>query len=188
MKSKTLKSTFLAITLFGLILSSNAQKNYELTSKQKFTAIGTSSMHDWEMESNSGKGTANFKITDFILEKINAITITILSESLKSGKSAMDRIAYKTLQTDDFKTITYVMKTAEKVDETTWNLKGTYTIAGVSKELKTKIKTTVTDGTITIQGSNKITFDEFGMKAPKALFGTIKTGQEITIQFDINFN
>lgn len=100
----------------------------------------------------------------------------------------MDKNAYKTLNTDEFKTITYVLKKAEKVNDITWELTGSYTIAGVCKELKTQVKTSVQDGIVTLQGSNKITFEEFGMNAPKALLGTIKTGQELMIKFNINFN
>ncbi len=188
MKSTANKSFFLAIALFGIILSSNAQKNYELNTKQNFSVFGTSTLHDWEMKSSGGTGNANFSVADSKLLEINAIAINLLSESIKSGKSTMDKIAYETLKTKKFKTIKYVLKTAEKVNESTWNLTGTYTIAGVSKELKTQVKTIVTNGTISLQGSNKITFDEFGMKAPTALFGTIKTGNELTLKFNINFN
>ena len=49
----------------------------------------------------------------------------------------MDKVAYETLKTDKNKNIKYVLKSAEKVNETTWELTGTYTIAGVSKLLKT---------------------------------------------------
>lgn len=187
MKSITLKLSFLAIAFFGIILSTSAQKNYELNTKQKFSVLGTSTLHDWEMESSAGTGTANLTITDSKIVDINAITINLLAENIKSGKGTMDKIAYETLKTKKFQNIKYVLKTAEKVNESTWNLTGTYTIAGVSKELKTQIKTTVTNGIVTIQGANKITFDEFGMKAPTALLGTIKTGKELTIKFNINF-
>jgi polyisoprenoid-binding protein YceI len=188
MKSTTLKSAFLAITLLGIIWSSNAQKNYELNKKQTFSVLGTSTLHDWEMESSTATGTANITITNSKLEAINGITINLKSESIKSGKGAMDKIAYKTLNTNKFKTIKYVLKTAEKVNETTWDLIGTFSIAGVSKEFKTQVQTTISNGSVTIQGSNKITFDEFGMTPPTALFGTIKTGKELILKFNINFN
>ena len=45
----------------------------------------------------------------------------------------------------------------------------------------------VVNGIVTLQGSNKITFEEFGMKSPTAMFGAIKTGQDLTIKFNINF-
>jgi polyisoprenoid-binding protein YceI len=141
------------------------------------------------MKSASKTGTANLTVTDSKLTAINSIDITLPAESIKSEKKSMDKVAYETLKTEKFKNIKYVLKSAEKVNETTWNLTGTYTIAGVSKVLKTQVKTTTAaNGVVSVQGSNKITFTEFGMKSPTALLGTIKTGEDLTIKFNLNFN
>ena len=81
----------------------------------------------------------------------------------------MDNVAYETLKTKNYKNIRYVLKSAEKVNESTWDLTGTYTIAGVSKDYKTQVKVTSNDSdTFIMQGSNKITFADFGMKSPTA--------------------
>lgn len=167
--------------------TSFAQKKYVLDTKTLFTVAGTSTMHDWEMKSGSQTGTATITVTDSKVEDINAINIDLAVETIKSGKSGMDKVAYETMNTKKFKTIKYVLKSATKVNETTWNLVGTYTIAGVSKELKTQVKVSVSHGIVTISGTNKITFDEFGMKAPTALLGTIKTGKDLTIKFNLNY-
>lgn len=186
---KTIKSKIIYLTfLFTLInISAFAQKSYTLDNKTSFSVLGTSTLHDWEMTSSSKTGNANFTVTDSKVVNINSITIDLPTETIKSGKSGMDKIAYETLNTKKFKTIKYVLKSATKVNETTWNLIGTYTIAGVSKDLKTQVKVAVVNGVVNIQGSNKITFDEFGMKAPTALLGTIKTGKDLTIKFNLNF-
>lgn len=187
MKS-TLKTIIASIALLAMVLSANAQKSYTLDAKTNFSVLGTSTLHDWEMQSASKTGTANLTVADSKLTDINSIDITLPAESIKSEKKSMDKVAYETLKTDKFKNIKYVLKSAEKVNETTWNLTGTYTIAGVSKVLKTQVKTTVTNGTVNLQGSNKIKFAEFGMKSPTAMFGAIKTGEDLTIKFNLNFN
>nr|WP_315150614.1 YceI family protein [uncultured Flavobacterium sp.] len=184
----TLKTIIASIALFAMVLSANAQKSYTLDIKTNFSVLGTSTLHDWEMKSPSRTGTASLTVTDSKLTDINSIDITLPAESIKSEKKSMDKVAYETLKTDKFKNIKYVLKSAEKVNETTWNLTGTYTIAGVSKVLKTQVKTSVTNGVVNLQGSNKITFTEFGMKSPTAMFGTIKTGENLTIKFNLNFN
>ena len=184
----TIKTIITSMVLFAMTLSANAQKNYTLDVKTNFSVLGTSTLHDWEMKSDSKTGTANLTVTDSKVTDINSIDITLPSESIKSDKTSMDKVAYETLKTDKFKNIKYVLKSAEKVNESTWNLTGTYTIAGVSKVLKTQVRTTVTNGVITMQGSNKITFAEFGMKSPTALLGTIKTGQDLILKFNLNFN
>ncbi|PZX93647.1 YceI family protein [Flavobacterium aquariorum] len=187
MNSK-IKTIITSMVLFTMTLTVNAQKTYNLDAKTNFSVFGTSTLHDWEMKSPSRTGAANLTVTDSKITDINSIDITLPAESIKSEKKSMDKVAYETLKTDKFKNIKYVLKSADKVNETTWNLTGTYTIAGVSKVLKTQVKTTVTNGVVNIQGSNKITFSEFGMKSPTAMFGAIKTGEDLTIKFNLNFN
>ena len=187
MKSK-FKTLIAIVALFGATMA-NAQKAYNLDAKTSFSVLGTSTLHDWEMQSSSRTGNANLTVANSKLTDINSIDITLPAETIKSEKKSMDKVAYETLKTDKFKNIKYVLKSAEKVNETTWNLTGTYTIAGVSKVLKTQVKSTVAaNGVVTLQGSNKITFTEFGMKSPTAMFGAIKTGEDLTIKFNLNFN
>lgn len=188
MKTNTLK-LFAVITAFlGISTFATAQKSYALDSKSTFSVAGTSTLHDWEMKSASGTGTATLNIANGKLTDIDALTVTLLAESVKSEKKSMDKVAYETLKTDKNKNIKYVLKSAEKVNETTWELTGTYTIAGVSKVYKTSVKTTVTKDGLNLQGTNKITFTDFGMKSPTAMLGTIKTGQDLTIKFNLTFN
>jgi polyisoprenoid-binding protein YceI len=182
-----LKTITTALALFAIVFTANAQKSYTLDLKTNFSVLGTSTLHDWEMKSGSRTGTATLTVTDSKLTDIKSIDITLPAESIKSEKKSMDKVAYETLKTDKFKNIKYVLQTAEKVNESTWNLTGTYTIAGVSKLLKTQVKTSVANGIVNLQGSNKITFKEFGMKSPTAMLGTIKTGEDLTIKFNINF-
>jgi polyisoprenoid-binding protein YceI len=184
---KIIKQVTTTLALFAIVLSANAQKSYILDAKTNFSVSGTSTLHDWEMKSSSKTGTAKFTVTDSKLTAITSIDITLPVETIKSEKTKMDKIAYETLKSDKNKNIKYVLKSAAKVNETTWNLTGTYTIAGVSKEIKTQVKTSVANGIVNLQGSNKITFKEFGMKSPTAMLGTIKTGEDLTIKFNINF-
>ncbi|MFC4391419.1 MULTISPECIES: YceI family protein [Flavobacterium] len=188
MKTSTIKFFALVTAFFGITSIVTAQKSYNLDSKSTFSVAGTSTLHDWEMKSASGTGTASLNIANGKLTDIDALAITLPAETVKSEKKSMDKVAYETLKTDKNKNIKYVLKSAEKVNETTWELTGTYTIAGVSKVYKTTAKTTVTKDGLNLQGSNKITFTDFGMKSPTAMLGTIKTGQDLTIKFNLNFN
>ncbi|MDP5202180.1 YceI family protein [Flavobacterium sp. DG2-3] len=188
MKTNSIKLIALVIAFFGMTTFAAAQKSYTLDNKSTFSVAGTSTLHDWEMKSASGTGTASLNIANGKLTDIEALTVTLLAESIKSEKKSMDKVAYETLKTDKNKTIKYVLKSAEKVNDNTWELTGTYTIAGVSKIYKTSVKTTVTKDGLNLQGSNKITFTEFGMKSPTAMLGTIKTGQDLTLKFNLTFN
>lgn len=181
---KTIKSILWAIVI-TLSLQVNAQRRYSVA-KSTFEVAGTSNIHDWVMRSTEGTGSAIFTVTDSKLTDIKNLTITLLAESIKSSKTSMDDVAYEALDTKTYKNIRYVLKAAEKLNETTWLLTGTYTIAGISKDYKTQIKITTNDnGTFTLQGSNRMTFLDFEMTPPTAALGVVKAGKELTVLFHI---
>jgi len=181
---QSLQSILLAMLFTTLSLHTNAQKNYTVN-KSTFEVAGTSTVHDWVMKSTEGTGTANLTVKDSKLAEVNSLTITLMAESLKSSKASMDKVAYEALNTETNQTIEYVLRSAEKIDETTWTLTGIYTIAGVSKEYKTQVKVIADGGTFTLQGSNQITFGYFEMTPPKAALGVVKTGKDLTVIFNI---
>lgn len=184
-KMKTIQSILLTVIFTTTALQANAQKSYIVDANSTFEVAGTSTVHDWVMKSTEGVGTAVLTIKDSKITGINSLNITLLAESLKSYKTSMDKVAYEALDTETHKNIEYVLKSAEKIDETTWALTGTYTIAGVSKEYKTQVKVTNNKGSIVLQGSNQITFGDFEMTPPKAALGVVKAGKDLTVFFSI---
>ena len=183
---RTIKSILLAVVI-TLGLQVNAQKKYTVA-KSTFEVAGTSNIHDWVMKSSEGTGNTYLTFTDSKLTDIKNLTISLLAESIKSSKSSMDEVAYESLDTKTYKNIRYVLKSADKVNETTWILTGTYTIAGVSKEYRTQARViTYDNGTFVLQGSNQMTFSDFGMTPPSAALGVVKAGKELTVIFNITF-
>ncbi len=184
---KTIKSILLTVIFITLSFQTNAQRNYSMV-KSTFEVAGISNVHDWVMKSTEGNGSANLTVTDSKLIDINSLTITLLAESIKSSKGSMDDVAYETLDTKTYKNIKYVLKSANKVNETTWNLTGTYTIAGISREYKTLVNVAAGNGTFILKGSNQITFADFGMSPPTAALGVVRAGKELTVMFNITLN
>jgi polyisoprenoid-binding protein YceI len=184
-KMKTIKSFLLTAIFTAMTLQTNAQKNYTVNTKSTFEVAGTSTVHDWVMKSTEGAGFANLTVKDSKLAGLNSLKITLPAESLKSSKTSMDKVAYEALDTETHQTIEYVLKSAEKINETIWVLTGTYTIAGISKEYKTQVRVTTDNGTFILQGSNQITFGDFEMTPPKAALGVVKTGKDLTVIFNI---
>lgn len=182
---KAITLLFLTVLTFSLQLT--AQKKYTVA-KATFEVAGTSNIHDWVMRSSEGTGSASLIVTDSKLADIKNLSITLPAESIKSSKSSMDDVAYETLDTKTHKNIRYVLKAAEKINESTWVLVGTYTIAGVSKDFKTQVKVTnYENGIFAFQGSNRMNFTDFEMTPPSAALGVVKAGKELTVLFNITF-
>jgi polyisoprenoid-binding protein YceI len=65
--------------------------------------------------------------------------------------------------------------------------KGNLTIAGNQKSISFPVTATVTANGIVFKGTTSFKMTSFGVTPPKALLGTIKTGDEITIEFNASF-
>lgn len=152
---------------------------------------GTSTLHDWEMKSNN-KGTCDVVFTLDAADKITAINelqFTLPAESIKSGHSMMDKNAYKAMNTDKYKNISFVLTNAAITPSATnvYQVKvtGNLTISGVTKkcELGGTAKYNPADKSFVLFGSKKFNMSEFGVKPPTVMMGTIKTGDEITVSF-----
>lgn len=158
----------------------------------KYVIEGTSSLHDWEMVSEQCKGTITYTMDGDALS-IQSITVSVPSKTLKSGKKLMDKKCYDALKADKFPNIGYEFKSASNLKSTgngTYSavFNGNLTIAGNTKNIPINVTINANTGSITIKGRKAIKMTDFGVEPPKALMGTIKTGDDITIDFNLNYN
>ena len=152
--------------------------------------MGTSSLHDWHIVAEKQSGKIAFN--DLEACDISKCSIEVVAESLKSGKSSMDKNTYKALKTDDFKTITFVMAEVKGVESKgngkfTVKSLGDLTITGVKRRINLDFNVDVISGKISLSGEKKIKMTDFNIDPPKALFGTITTGDDLTIKFSTTF-
>jgi len=163
-----------------------AQQEYT-SSATTVIVKGTSTLHDWDMTSSSGKTRATFSVANGEIKGISALSFTVGAETLKSSRSGLDRNAYRALDTKNHKSISYKM-TSGTVTKSggsyTVKAKGTLTVAGSSKPLDiTATATMEADGSIAVNGETKFAMTAYGVKPPTVMMGTIKTGDEITISY-----
>jgi polyisoprenoid-binding protein YceI len=128
------------------------------------------------------------EFSDLASADISRLKFSVESESLKSGKSSMDKNTFKALNTDKYKTIDFDfkdVKSIEKLNENTYTvaLNGNLTVSGVTKQVTIGFKLVIDNNLIKLNGEKSILMTDFGIDPPKALLGTIKTGNEITIAF-----
>jgi len=160
-------------------------------STSSFVIQGTSSLHDWEMISQSCKGALQLDIDGQPLD-IENIQLKVRVTSLKSGKKIMDKKCYDALKHEDFPDIIYRFKNISNIKSQGPNvynarLEGSLDIAGVSKTVHIDIEIQKKNGMITLNGTKPMKMSDFKVEPPKALLGTLKTGNDITIIFNLNF-
>ena len=185
------------LLFFFFVLSAlnelTAQDNYSL-SNQQITIDGTSNLHNWhqKVEKVSGKGLVKQGLDKSL--SIQTLNIMIEVKSIKGDGSVMDKKAYKALKADQFPDIAFVMTDplvnipyGIKAFSTT--AKGQLTIAGKTKMIIMPVKITVSeDKKILVSGIQKIKMTEYGVDPPTAMFGMLKTGDTVTINFETTFS
>ncbi|WP_116788687.1 YceI family protein [Flavobacterium psychrotrophum] len=186
MKINSITQCISLLLLLFVVTTASAQETLTIEPKPTLKISGTSSLHDWEMISNTATGKLVAVMDGAKIEKINSLIIEMPAESIKSGKSGMDKNAYKALNTSQYKTVKFELKLATKTT-TGWTLKGNFTIAGVTKEANIAVKETATAGKNTLSGDYSFKLTDYKITPPTALLGTVKTGDAVKISFVINF-
>lgn len=152
---------------------------------------GTSSLHDWTSQVEKVTAAGDISIEDGKLIDIPALKVTIPVSSIKSEKGRiMDNKTYKALLSEEHPNITFQLKDIPSIKTTGNDLQltasGLLTIAGQSKTIQLTVKGKADgNGTFQFTGSKALKMTDFGVDPPKALLGTLKTGDDITVDFDL---
>ena len=153
---------------------------------------GTSTLHDWEIKSSEGRSEAIFVIDQSNrLTDLTSLQFNIPVKSLKSGNNAMDKNTYKALKVEENSSIEFLLSSAKvtPVDALNYQVKvtGKLTIAGTTREteLIATGKINPADKSLTISGTKKIKMTEYNVKPPTVMMGSIKTGNDISISYNL---
>lgn len=189
-----IKNACLLIIGFTLAGSAIAQKVYQ-TQVLDIRLKGTSNLHDWEMKAIAGASTVSFVANaGGEITSLSKMSFTLPAKNLKSGHTVMDNNTYKALNTSANPNISFVLTTAtvKALGGNSYQLNclGNMSIAGTVKQtnLEATAKYNPADKSFVITGVKKMKMTDYNVNPPKALLGTIKTGDEISISYNIKFN
>lgn len=169
------------------------QVRYTAKDNIKMTVSGTSTMHDWEMNTTSGSCDATFTTDDSgNLTGLTKMTYKTSAKTLKSGKDGMDKNAYKALKADSNPEILAVLKSAEltpKGDGSyTVKSKVDLTIGGKTLETDLVTQAKVSGNNVVITGEKKINMKEYDLSPPSFMLGTVKTGKDVVLKFNLTLS
>jgi polyisoprenoid-binding protein YceI len=167
-------------------------QSYQLNNSTSTLIVdGTSNIHDWQIKAENQQGKLIAHFEDGKLTNIQQLDFSVTAESLKSGKSGMDKNTYKALNTSKYKQIVFTLSTINSINGADGSYKvlasGNLMIAGVTKPIDITFDVKVQGNTIKLTGAKTIKMTDFGVDPPKAMFGTITTGDAVAIKFESNF-
>lgn len=177
-----------------LVLQLNAQTKFSAKNHINFSVSGTSTMHDWVMKSSDGICNATFNFDDKgNMTELVSMNLTVVAKALKSGKDGMDKNAYKSLKVDKNPNITAVLKSAtvSTSDNKTYTIKSVIKLTIAGKTIETDLiahAKKINDNSISVKGEKKISMKDYGVEPPSFMFGAVKTGNDIVLDFDVLLN
>lgn len=190
------------ILLLGFTINSGVSQSLEplkISNASSIEIDGTSTLHDWTAVANDF--TVDFRVpkdwtkgVDFWqANDIKGLVVTVPVEELDSGKGGMDKRMDKALKSDDHPRIIFNYTDVEFGESDKLNAKnliinGELTIAGVTKPVSINVSGEIMESNaLKFSGSFTMNMTEYDVEPPSAMLGTIKSGEEITIRYDIIF-
>lgn len=179
---------------FGLLLLLTCSylfgQNTFSTTGFTMTIKGTSNLHDWESSVKELRATGSMTADANGLQAISALSVEVPAKSIKSTKgSVMDNKTYDALQANKYPNIIYKLEKAtiaKKGDGYDIASNGSLTIAGVTNKIDMPVRGKAnSDGSITFTGSRKIKLQDYKIKPPTALLGTVTVGDEVEVGFRV---
>ena len=187
----------MAALSLAVMASAQDLTKFESRPGTKLRMDGTSSIHDWSVESALIAGTMELD-SAFVSDptkakpgKIDAKVVTSIAvRSLKSGTKAMDDRMYEAMKLTKFPRIEYRL-TELTLKETPksasgpfdFDSKGELAVAGVTNKVAFPVTMTRADKIMKTTGNTTVKMTSFGITPPGLILG-IKTGDDVKITFD----
>ncbi len=190
-----MKKYFSFILLFCLIsvFAATAQSGFRATDI-RVTVSGTSTLHDWEMETNDAESQVQFKLNEEgHPEHMESVTLRLNKTTLKSDKSGLDRRAYEALNARRHPEIIFTTNGSSNLtkngDKYNINTTGDLTIAGVTRKVNVDAVCVNGDDNLLIcSGNSELKMSDFNIDPPVMFLGTLRTGDEIKIEYRIVYD
>jgi len=162
--------------------------------ESKLWIEGTSNLHGWSCKAEKFDAAIELdaaavaELTTATPKALKRVEVKVPVKALKCGHGGMDDNLYKALKADQTPEISYILATFDaapgEADAFTLKTNGTLAIAGKENKLTMEVMAIrLPDGTVKATGMVPIKMTDFGIKPPTAIFGTLRTGDEVRVNF-----
>ena len=195
------KTSFAGVVLITLaVAAAGAQETARVavSPESKLWIEGTSNLHGWSCKATTLDAAVEIdaaaaaQLTAAAPKALKKVQVKVPVKSIKCGHGGMDDNVYKALKADESPDISYILATFEAApgeakDSFTLHTVGTLSIAGMENKISMDvIATRLPDGTVKATGTVPIKMTDFGIKPPPAIFGRLKTGDEVKVNFELS--
>ncbi len=188
------------LTLMIAALSANAASvTLTPSSSSRVRLEGDSTLHPYWSQTSSftavltidaGAATLPAVAAAVAAGKPATMTVTIPVTNLKSEHAGLDKNLRKALSADKHPDIVYAMEgyvAAPSMGGQSLAVKGALSIAGTSAPAVLRATATVSGNVYLIEGEQTLLMTDYGVKPPVMMLGAVKTANEITVKYRLEF-
>ncbi|MEM1125849.1 MAG: YceI family protein [Bacteroidota bacterium] len=182
----------LAGLLGGLVGGVQAQdQTHQLTEDSRLWIDGTSNRDDWTVYATSMDGAFTLTVAEDQVTVQEARLVVAAPQIVSQKSTIMDRLMHETLQVDTHTEVIYALSAIEPAPANEGSdfglaTTGQLTLAGTTQDIAFVMQgERLEDGRIRFQGSYPLLLTDYGMTPPSAMFGALRTGDEVVVNFDV---
>lgn len=188
MKTNFFPKLSVTLLLFAILTSGSMLSAQTLKIKSStITISGTTNVHDFKSKSTQANG--QMSVVD---GKVKTFSVDVPVKSIVSGEKLMDKKTYETFNEPKNPTISFDMTEVNSVQVNgstiTVSIAGNLSMGGATKKVTMKATgKVVKPGVYIFNGSIPVKMSDYKMKAPTAMLGTMKVGDQVTVSYNATF-
>jgi polyisoprenoid-binding protein YceI len=185
------------LAVFAGLAGAQETARVAVSPESKLWIDGTSNLHSWSCKAERLDAAIDLdaavaaQLGSAPPKALKRVDVKVPVKSLKCGHGAMDNNLYKALNADATPDVSYILATFEAApgeakDSFTLHTIGTLTVAGKERKIEMDVVATrLPDGTVKAIGMVPIKMTDYGISPPTAIFGRLKTGDEVKVNFEL---
>jgi polyisoprenoid-binding protein YceI len=193
MKNNMLTRTFVnALILLCISPVVASQTTVTLIPSQSSVIIkGTSSLHDWDEKVEKFDINLILRFSEKEIAGIDQVHFNCKSGSIVSDNSIMNNKTHNALLVDKYPDIIFKLASVDNLTSQNGSFSGTLVgdviLVGVTKRITIAFTGVHSGNKISIKGLKELNMSDFKIRPPTAMMGALKTGEQVTISFQLSF-
>jgi hypothetical protein len=186
------KRTLTAVILvFAGLTTVTSQNPVLIKNESSITISGTSSLHDWHEKAEDFKIDLELTSGKSFLPVISNVLFSCKVTSITSDNSLMTNKTHDAFGAEKYPEILFWSDGQSSLvssnDGFSTTIKGKLYINGVKKQVSVPVEAQISGDQLLVRGSKSLNMVDYSIKPPTAILGTLKTGEEVTVTFDLKF-
>jgi polyisoprenoid-binding protein YceI len=164
-----------------------AMERYSFAGGSRVWVEGTSTVHDWTCSATQVSGTLDAVTAEAGLSGLSGLTVTVPVNALDCDNGTMNGKLRDALGTAAIRfTASNARVGAPGGGRFTVETDGQLTIRGTTRAQRIQAQgQALGGGRYRFTGSVPVTMSQFGVTPPTAMLGTLRTGDRVTVRFDV---